>query len=484
MSFSGSPAGAVDWLFTEDYESATTGGLISVDGIANPEKADLIHAASPVPQTFEAQFGSTAGSASVDVLNQGGNNFLDLSQVSFGGTEAFTVVSSGDEPNAPRGGMAATQVKFRVDSSSQRSFGGRGHHISFYRRLVSDEVPASVDEGPWVNNLGTVGFQQINPTAGTFEVHSNSYLSPFGVPPTDPDTAEDIYESDGAIVTLDLDTWYTAELYVPAFNVETDDDQVNGHYRILSEDGSQLLGYTTHRTFHNVRTDASETFSTETTPEVVGIQTISTAGFGANWQVDDVQIGKGTGLDIDSIYANFTMDAGNYYDFNFDGMVDDTDAQVYVNDYLLTDFGDVDLDRDIDNDDLAIAQGNLNNSGGWDDGDVTGDGVVDAADIAIITAALAGDGLIGDYSSDDFVGQADLDLVLANFGATVLPGGFNAANTTGGSFDGLIGQNELDDVLNNFGNSGAPAAAAIPEPASAVAFLAAGGLVLRRRRLG
>ncbi|MEM7627614.1 MAG: hypothetical protein AAF333_18620, partial [Planctomycetota bacterium] len=50
-----------------------------------------------------------------------------------------------------------------------------------------------------------------------------------------------------------------------------------------------------------------------------------------------------------------------------------------------------------------------------------------------------GDGLIGDYSDDDFVGQADLDLVLANFGSTTLPAGFNAGNTTVGSFDGLIG---------------------------------------------
>ncbi|MEM7626280.1 MAG: PEP-CTERM sorting domain-containing protein, partial [Planctomycetota bacterium] len=88
--------------------------------------------------------------------------------------------------------------------------------------------------------------------------------------------------------------------------------------------------------------------------------------------------------------------------------------------------------------------------------------------------------LIGDYSDDDFVGQADLDLVLANFGSTTLPAGFNAGNTTVGSFDGLIGQNELDDVLANFGNS-APAATAVPEPAS-LALLGLGGLVLAGRQ--
>ncbi|MEM7627457.1 MAG: PEP-CTERM sorting domain-containing protein [Planctomycetota bacterium] len=102
-------------------------------------------------------------------------------------------------------------------------------------------------------------------------------------------------------------------------------------------------------------------------------------------------------------------------------------------------------------------------------------------DVVLEGSLIGGDGLIGDYSDDDFVGQADLDLVLANFGSTTLPAGFNAGNTTVGSFDGLIGQNELDDVLANFGNSGGAAVAAVPEPASLV-LLSLGGLALATRR--
>ncbi|MEM7624273.1 MAG: hypothetical protein AAF333_01455 [Planctomycetota bacterium] len=91
--------------------------------------------------------------------------------------------------------------------------------------------------------------------------------------------------------------------------------------------------------------------------------------------------------------------------------------------------------------------------------------------------------LTGDFNADGFVGQADLNLVLLNFGATVLPDGFDATNTTEGFFDGLIGQNELNDVLLNFGNGALPETNAIPEPgvgaALGVALLA--GLGSRRR---
>ena len=86
-----------------------------------------------------------------------------------------------------------------------------------------------------------------------------------------------------------------------------------------------------------------------------------------------------------------------------------------------------------------------------------------------------------DYNSDGFVSQADLDLVLLNWGDTVLPPGFDeAALTTGTPFDGQMSQNELDGVLLNWGN-GTPPSVSIPEP-SALAVSTALLCGLTRRR--
>ncbi|MEM7627199.1 MAG: hypothetical protein AAF333_16510 [Planctomycetota bacterium] len=87
-------------------------------------------------------------------------------------------------------------------------------------------------------------------------------------------------------------------------------------------------------------------------------------------------------------------------------------------------------------------------------------------------------GIEGDLDADGFVSQADLDLVLLNWGAEQTPEGWIEAT----QFDGLISQNELDAVLLNWGGGSPPDLAAIPEPATAGFFLLGSAALLRRSR--
>ena len=86
--------------------------------------------------------------------------------------------------------------------------------------------------------------------------------------------------------------------------------------------------------------------------------------------------------------------------------------------------------------------------------------------------------LDGDYNGDGFVSQADLDLVLLNWGDATTPAEWLAID----QFDGdLVSQNELDGVLLNWGD-GTPPALTIPAPSTAISLLAGGALLITRRR--
>ena len=98
---------------------------------------------------------------------------------------------------------------------------------------------------------------------------------------------------------------------------------------------------------------------------------------------------------------------------------------------------------------------------------------------AELTETVAGF-IAGDYNGDGFVSQADLDLVLLNWGDGVIPPEWVAAD----QFDGdQVSQNELDGVLLNWGSGTppAPSAGVVPEP-TALALMGCGAVLACRRR--
>ena len=146
--------------------------------------------------------------------------------------------------------------------------------------------------------------------------------------------------------------------------------------------------------------------------------------------------------------------------------------------------GDVNLDGYVTQTDLDIATANLGSTDAhWGMGDVTGggvddwgglDGIVDAEDIAMITAAMGG-GIEGDLNADGAVNSGDLDIVRANWGLV----GASSPIQGDANGDTYVNSGDLDVVRANWGNTAA--ASVIPEPSVLILALAGFvGLLLRR----
>lgn len=112
------------------------------------------------------------------------------------------------------------------------------------------------------------------------------------------------------------------------------------------------------------------------------------------------------------------------------------------------------------------------------DGQYIDDIYVDTAGVNLTNPALVTTTFKGDYNNDKLVTQADLDLVLLNWGQSGTPGSWVRDFP-----NGIISQDELDGVLLNWGNVVPPPEepGSVPEPGSAV-LLVLGGFVLARRR--
>ena len=160
-----------------------------------------------------------------------------------------------------------------------------------------------------------------------------------------------------------------------------------------------------------------------------------------------------------------------------ENVLDLGDVDELVLNILGTQYGDLDLNGTKDASDLDTLTANLGNPGGWADGDLNGDGMVDNEDLAIF-----GDlGLPADFNKDGIVDGNDFLVWQAGFN---MFDGNATPNDGDANGDGNVDGNDFLIWQSSFGSSGGNGAA-VPEPTAVVLgvlLLCSLGVVGRRSR--
>ena len=156
--------------------------------------------------------------------------------------------------------------------------------------------------------------------------------------------------------------------------------------------------------------------------------------------------------------ATFDLSA----DMTGDLIVDQADVTELVTVILGTSFGDVNLDGVVDSADISIITGNLNTAGGWARGDMDGNGIVNAADLAIANANIpnlcladvASDSLDTTRNGNGSIGSEDLDAFIAGFISSNAAIADVASDSLDPTFNpnGSVGSEDLDAFISAFIN--------------------------------
>lgn len=180
------------------------------------------------------------------------------------------------------------------------------------------------------------------------------------------------------------------------------------------------------------------------------------------------------GLDLDSVLSSGDVGVFDLDLEPFTGIPEDEDVE-----FSGLAAGDAASFRAFVNENDPVGTYSATYTFGFSDEDLLGATQVDPLTLILSVELVRGQLFSGgDFNNDGFVSQADLDLVLLNWGATVLPPEWIRTEL----FDGVeVSQNELDAVLLEWG-FGSPPSFAVPEPSA----LAVAGLLslvgLNRRR--
>lgn len=151
----------------------------------------------------------------------------------------------------------------------------------------------------------------------------------------------------------------------------------------------------------------------------------------------------------------------SHFDINEDGEVNFDDAGYLVTHLLGTQFGDTNLDGDVDFSDFITFANNFDRPGHWQDGDFDGSGTVAFADFNLMTSNFGFDSaepLPGDTNLDGMVDFGDFVTLANHFGETT-------ATWSSGDFDGdrLVSFSDFIALTNAFGVSDVAARQAFSE---------------------